>query len=44
MMFADDLVMIGKSFEEVNSRQEEWKKCIEGIELRISIGKIIYRV
>lgn len=40
MLFADDIVLIGASPEEVNGRFEVQRKVLEGKGLRISSDKI----
>jgi hypothetical protein len=44
MLFADDIVLVGKYLEELNYRLDEWRLALEGKGLRISRNKILYRV
>jgi hypothetical protein len=36
MMFANDIVLVGKNLEEVNYRLDEWRLALERKGLRIS--------
>ena len=42
MLFADDIVLIGESPEEMNGRLEEWREALESKGLRISRSKTEY--
>jgi hypothetical protein len=39
MLFADDIVLVGKDEHEVQSRLEKWQKRLESVGLRISRSK-----
>lgn len=41
-LFANSIVLVGESPEEVNGRLEEWKAALEDKELRISMSKTEY--
>lgn len=42
MLFADDIVRVGESPEEVNGRLKNWREAFEGNGLRISRSKVEY--
>ena len=42
MLFADDIVLVAETKEEVNNKLEEWKEVLEGKGLRISRTKAKY--
>jgi len=39
MLFADDIVLVDKSLENVNNRLNKWRVALEGKLLRISKSK-----
>jgi hypothetical protein len=39
MLFAEDIMLVGKDEHEVQSRLEEWRKRLECVDLRISRSK-----
>lgn len=42
MLFADDVVLVGESLEDVNYRLEEWREALESKGLKISRSKTVY--
>ena len=42
MIFADDIVLVAKTREEVSNKLDEWRKVLEGKGLRISRTKTEY--
>jgi len=42
MLFADDVVLVGESLEEVNYRLKEWREALESKGLKISRSKTVY--
>ena len=41
-LYTDNIVLIGESFETVNSRLEEWRETLESKGLRVSRSKTKY--
>ena len=39
MLYADDLVIIAESLEELDTQYAAWKHCMEGKVLRMNLGK-----
>ena len=42
MLFADDIVLVAESKEDLNGRLEDWRVALESKGLRISRSKIEY--
>ena len=42
MLFADDIVLVGETKEEVSNKLDEWRKALKGKGLRISRTKTEY--
>ena len=42
MLFADDIVLVAETSEEVNAKLEKWREILEGKGSRISRTKIEY--
>ena len=42
MLFADDIVLVAETREEVSTKLDEWREALEGKELRISRTKTEY--
>ena len=42
MLFADDIVLVAETKEEVSNKFDEWREALEGKRLRISRTKIEY--